>query len=261
VKNARVQVEAAQIALTRAKRLVSEQAGSRRALDEAQAQYDLAQKGLEAAQERRELLAKMVREGETGAVLALPLTAPEDGLVRNVQALDGQTVPAGAALFELIDLRRVWLRVPVYVGDRPELAAERDTTVTNLAERPGVKPRTARPVPAPPVANPQSATVDLVYELENPEGLLVPGQRVAVTIPLRGDEEALVVPWSAVIHDIHGNTWVYEAVGPHTFARRRVQVRHVVPPLAVLAQGPAVGTAVVTEGVAELYGTETGFAK
>jgi hypothetical protein len=45
---------------------------------------------------------------------------------------------------------------------------------------------------------------------------------------------------------------------PLTYVRQRVSVDYVDRDLAVLTAGPAVGTAIVTEGVAELYGTEIG---
>ena len=51
------------------------------------------------------------------------------------------------------------------------------------------------PVAAPPSANPDAATIDLFYELENGEGELRPGQKIAVTLPLMGAEQGLVVPW------------------------------------------------------------------
>ena len=76
------------------------------------------------------------------------------------------------------------------------------------------------------------------YEVEDAGRLLLPGQRVSVSVPLRGDEEKLVVPWAAVLHDIHGNTWVYENIAPQTFARRRVAVARVAGTNAVLASGP-----------------------
>jgi multidrug efflux pump subunit AcrA (membrane-fusion protein) len=119
----------------------------------------------------------------------------------------------------------------------------------------------AKPVEAPPSANAAAATVDLFYELPNSDGALRPGQRLGVALPLRAEEESLVVPWSAVLHDIHGGTWVYEATGPQTFVRRRVQVRYVVDSMAVLATGPKPGAMVVTDGAAELFGTEVGFGK
>ena len=78
---------------------------------------------------------------------------------------------------------------------------------------------------------------------------------------LRGEEQGLVVPWSAIVYDIHGGTWVYERTGVVVFARRRVELRRVVGSDAILARGPAAGTQVVTTGAAELFSTEFGPAK
>ncbi len=84
-------------------------------------------------------------------------------------------------------------------------------------------------------------TADLYFELPNSDGSLRPGQKMGVTLDERASEESLVVPWSAVLHDINGGAWVYENVAPQQYARRRVEVRRVVNSLAVLARGPAVG--------------------
>ena len=70
-----------------------------------------------------------------------------------------------------------------------------------------------------------------------------------------------MIPWSAVVHDVHGGTWVYEQTAPHQFVRRRVEVLHVDRGVAVLGAGPPAGTSVVTAGVAELFGTEFGIGK
>ena len=101
------------------------------------------------------------------------------------------------------------------------------------------------------------ALTDLYYQLDNREGYFRPGQKVNANLVLREEKESLVVPWSAVVVDINGGYWVYENVGEHKYARRRVQVKYVVDSLAVLAgNSPAVGAKVVTEGAAELFGTE-----
>ncbi len=261
VKSAQTQVDAAQIALQRAKQLFNAEAGSKRAVDDAQAQYDLARKLLEAAQARRSLFGEVANEADSGSVPSLVIASPVDGLLRNVLALAGEAVPAGAALFEVINLDTVWVRVPVYVGELDEVNREMAARVGHVAARPGDQPWSAQPVAAPPSANALAATVDLFYELENTTSKLAPGQRVAATLTLRGDKENLVVPWSAVIHDIHGGTWVYERTSPQKYTRLRVLVRHVIGELAVIEDGPKPGTAVVTAGAAELFGTEVGFAK
>ena len=80
-------------------------------------------------------------------------------------------------------------------------------------------------------------------------------------MPLVNEATSLILPWSAVIHDIHGGTWVFEAIAEHTYSRRRIVVRFVREQLAVLDSGPAVGAKVVTAGASELFGIEVGFSK
>ena len=67
-----------------------------------------------------------------------------------------------------------------------------------------------------------------------------------------------VVPYSSLIYDPHGVTWVYTSPQPRTFVRQKVEVDYIEGGIAVLKSGPPVGTIVVTVGVAELYGTELG---
>ena len=110
-------------------------------------------------------------------------------------------------------------------------------------------------------ADPQAATVDLFYELANPDAKLRPGQRVSVELPTAVTSEDLVVPHAAILFDIYGGTWVYENVGPQQYVRQRVAVRDVVGDLAVLGRGLEPGAKVVTSGAAELFGTEFGAGK
>jgi cobalt-zinc-cadmium efflux system membrane fusion protein len=261
VKTAQSQLEAAQIALTRARRVFQSEAGSRRAVDEAQAQFDLAEKAVAAAAARRELLEKVLGDAEKGTTAPVPVECPAGGVLRNVSALSGQNVPAGASLFEVVDLSRAWVRVPVYVGDLAEVDAAADAAVSELSARPGASSLPGHPAGAPPSANAAAGTVDLFYEIDNGSARLSPGQRVGVALALKGEAESLTCPWAAVLHDVHGGTWVYEQTGDRAFVRRRVVVRYVVGDTAVLASGPAPGTRVVTAGSAELFGTETGFSK
>ncbi len=261
VKHARTQLEAAQVALDRAKRLLREGAGSKRSVDESQAQYDLALETLTAAEDRRDLLAKTLGEIDTGTAVPMSIESPQDGLLRNIAALPEQNVPSGAALFEVVNLDRVWVRVPVYVGDVEDIAESDEATVGSLSTKPDAVSYSARPIVAPPSANPQTATVDLFYEVDNRTALLTPGQRVGVSIPLRGESESLTAPWSAVVHDIHGGTWVYEQTAPWTYVRRRVTVRHVVTDQAVLASGPPLGSRIVAVGAQEIFSSETSSSK
>jgi RND family efflux transporter MFP subunit len=261
VNSAKAQVELGKIALDRARRVLKEGAGSQRQVDEAQAAYDVSAKTLDAATARNAILKKVVGDAESGTAAPITIEAPEAGVVRAVSALSGQTVPSGAALFEVINLSTAWVRVPLPVGDLDAIDRAEPARVGKLSAPPGARLPTAAPVAAPPSANPLAATVDLFYEMSNPDGKLFPGQRLGVSLPLADARESLTVPWAAVVFDIHGGTWVYEQLGPRRYARRRVVVSHTAGPDAVLSSGPPAGTEVVTAGVQQLFGAETGFVK
>jgi cobalt-zinc-cadmium efflux system membrane fusion protein len=256
-KTAEAQCAACRIFLDRAIRVFQSEAGSQRAVDEAQANLNLALKTCEAAKVRRDLLARTVKDAEDGNASSVTIESPESGILRRLSALPGQQVAVGGALFEVVNLDRVWVRVPVYVGDLKEIDGQAPAGVGDLAMRPGQVTRPGQPVPAPPTADASAGTVDLYYE-DRP---LSPGERVGISLTLTGDAASLTVPWSAVIHDIHGGTWVYQELSERVFARQRVEVRYVVNGTAVLAAGPRHGTRVVIAGAAELFGTETGFTK
>jgi multidrug efflux pump subunit AcrA (membrane-fusion protein) len=189
------------------------------------------------------------------------IESPMNGTLQNIHAQVGQKVAAGSILFDVASLDPVWVKVSVYVGDLERLATDRQAGVGGVSDAPGVKVRVARPVSAPPSGDPLAATVHLYYSVDNRDGLLRPGQRVGVTLPLKGEEKSLVVPRSALVRDIHGGSWVYENVGSHSFARRRVFVDRIVGDLAALTSGPKPGAKVVSTGAAELFGTEFGGAK
>jgi hypothetical protein len=91
---------------------------------------------------------------------------------------------------------------------------------------------------------------------------LATGQRLMVEVSLLGDEDSrLVVPFSSLIYDIYGETWVYVNPEPFHFLRVPVVVDFIQGEKVVLIDGPAAGTKVVTVGVAELHGTDTGVGK
>ena len=68
----------------------------------------------------------------------------------------------------------------------------------------------------------------------------------------------LTAPYSSVVYDSGGETWVYTIPKPLTYVRQKIVVESISGDKAYLKDGPPSGTAVVTVGVAELYGTEKG---
>lgn len=105
-------------------------------------------------------------------------------------------------------------------------------------------------------------TRELRYSVPAANGSLAAGQRLMVEVSLKGDEgPRLIVPFSALIYDIYGDTWVYTNPEPLHFLRVPVVVDYVDGEQVVLLDGPDPGTSVVTIGVAELHGADTGVGK
>jgi hypothetical protein len=68
----------------------------------------------------------------------------------------------------------------------------------------------------------------------------------------------VTVPASAVWIDVDGVEWVYTNPEPLTFVREEISVDRYEGDAAMLSDGPAAGTPIVTVGVAELIGSEFG---
>lgn len=261
VQQSLVQVEAAQIALDRAERLLKDKSGTVRTVDEAQAQLKMAEKMLEAARTRKEIADSIKLDAAAGTLTPLIIRSPLTGILRSIQVQPGQIVSSGAPLFEVMNDDRLWVRVPVYVGDIDELDLEGDARLTLLDGRPLADDMVIKPISAPPTAMALASTVDLYYELPNSDSSYRPGQRIGASLTLKGDAETAAIPWSSVYYDIYGGQWVYEKVAERQFVRRRVEVSQVSDGWAAIVRGPETGAEIVTAAVAELAGTEFGFAK
>jgi len=73
-----------------------------------------------------------------------------------------------------------------------------------------------------------------------------------------GGKPRKVIPYAAVLYDAKGATWAYTNPEPLVFVRASISIDQIKGNQAVLLAGPPSGTAVVTVGVAELFGTEVG---
>jgi hypothetical protein len=68
----------------------------------------------------------------------------------------------------------------------------------------------------------------------------------------------LVAPYSAVLYETDGSTWVFTNPEPLVFVRHAVTIETIAGEEAILTEGPEVGTKVVSVGGAMLLGAEHG---
>jgi hypothetical protein len=73
-----------------------------------------------------------------------------------------------------------------------------------------------------------------------------------------GSSGTLAVPYSSIWYDAKGSAFVYVVTASLSYVRAPITVEYVEGDQAILSAGPEAGTAIVTQGVAELYGAETG---
>lgn len=241
----------------RAALLLRDGVGSVRAREDADEVLKLAETELEVARSRLERIEST--PVSTDAAISIP--TPRKGILRNVYVAQGQMLSAGTPLYEVAGLDPVWIRTPVYSGEIATLEQKRTAIVRPINAKFDMKGREAAPVAAPPSADPVAGTTNLFYSLPNPNLALRPGELVHVSVPRKGEDQCLQVPYRAVLYDINGGTWVYEKTGPHSFARRRVALAGIAEETACIAEGAEAGTTVVTDGAAELFGTEFGAGK
>jgi hypothetical protein len=78
------------------------------------------------------------------------------------------------------------------------------------------------------------------------------------TAAVKSDGGNTVIPYAAVLYDPDGAAWTYTSPKPLVFVRADITVDRIDGERAILAKGPAPGTAVVTVGATELWGVEYG---
>ncbi|MGB8193291.1 MAG: efflux RND transporter periplasmic adaptor subunit, partial [Chitinophagaceae bacterium] len=243
----------------RTTRMYEEKSGSLRAKQEAEAELAGVTAQLRVAKGRVELL-RGNPSAATSRLSTLNMEAPISGTVINVFSSPQQVLSAGAPILDIVSLNPVWVKVPLYAGDEGRIQKGGNATVKGLSEGHD-NAVMARSVTGPQTSNALATSIDLYYEMDNSKGNFRPGQKVSVTLPFSGSVSGIVVPYSAIVYDIHGGTWVYTNPSPNVFVRQRVELKTVTGETAVLNRGPATGTKVVTVGAAELFGTEFGGGK
>lgn len=243
----------------RTTRMYEEKSGSLRAKQEAEAELAGINAQLRVGRGRVELL-----QGNPGAATSrlssMNMVAPISGTILKVYSTPSQILSASAPIVDIVQLNPLWVRVPLYAGDENRVQRGAVALVENLSGGGGTAIR-ATSVTGPQTSDPLATSIDLYYQIDNSSGVMRPGQKVSVTLPFSGSANGIAVPFSAIVYDIQGGTWVYTNPSPNTYVRQRVELKTVMDNKAVLSRAPATGTKIVTVGAAELFGTEFGGGK
>ncbi|OQW68786.1 MAG: HlyD family secretion protein [Proteobacteria bacterium ST_bin12] len=252
------QVDATQIALNRAKKLLEDLVGSQRNVDDANAAHEIALRNLEAAHAKRNALYKVVN---LGTVEPIDIKTPKAGIVSNIFAVTDQLVSAGNPIVEISTLNSLWVRVPIPAGDLEAIDQQAEAKIQPLSATSKAEYLIAKPVKAPPTADLLTSSKHLYYAIQSDQSALGPMQRVSVTLNTQSkSNKALTLPWSAVVFDVYGGSWVYTQQSKNLYERKRVFLDYVSGNRAIISDGPPEGSKIVVNGALELFGVETGFA-
>jgi Cu(I)/Ag(I) efflux system membrane fusion protein len=128
----------------------------------------------------------------------LPIRAPSSGYVLHKNLMEGARVEAGKDLFRIGQLERIWVVAEVYEYDAPWVEEGQPTQV-ELPWQPGVVLE-GQVAYVYPTLDPQTRTLQVRLELDNPGVKLKPGMFAKVTIQVRRQEAVLTVPDEAILH-------------------------------------------------------------
>ncbi|MES2757779.1 MAG: hypothetical protein V4693_10430 [Pseudomonadota bacterium] len=197
----------------------------------------------------RPLSAAVPAPGAASVAAAVPVPS------RN-GAAGGQAVPA-AALAQPGAAGPLWVLVTLSPGEWEKLAKDKPARLLQLATRDQTGPVLAQPSGMAPTEDAKRSMLSVYYTIPGVAHGLAVNNRVRVELPLAGsDDKQKVVPYSAVYYDAKGRAWVYINSKPLTYERRPVSIERVIGNQAILSDGPAVGTPVVSTGAALLFGAE-----
>lgn len=187
-------------------------------------------------------IASLPEEGERSLV-AYPLTAPISGRVVEKHIVPGEAIEADTDAFEVADLSTVWVDLSVYQRDLG-IVREGQTVVVDAG--PG-QPRTRGTITyVRPVVGEETRTAIARAVIENPEGMLRPGQFVTGLIAVDEAEVDVVVPGSAVI-EVEGAPSVFVQT-EEGFVVRPVEVGDRAGDRVAIASGLEAGGRYVAEG-------------
>ena len=140
-------------------------------------------------------IARIERTGEVTKTLTL--RSPVYGVVIQKNVLGGQRIMAGDAVYQVADLREVWVEGEVFERDLPMVRVGLNVVV-DFAAMPG-RPRHGRIVFVAPILSTDTRTVKIRVALQNSDLALKPGMYATIRIAATARAAVLQVPRSAVL--------------------------------------------------------------
>lgn len=181
------------------------------------------------------------------------IIAPFDGtiIMRMRSAVLSQRADPTDVLFMLADLRSVWVSAKVSESDVAKLPKLKDGKFRLTAKGYPNREFEARLLSVGATVDPQTRTVSVLAQADNPDGLLKLGMFVQITLDSSKSEPCLTVPAKAIV-EIETEKYVFVPSGQHgdhdRFSLRPVEVGREFGGRVEIKSGLTAGDSVVTSG-------------
>jgi Cu(I)/Ag(I) efflux system membrane fusion protein len=189
-------------------------------------------------------------ESERVAQRTLDLYAPISGTVIEKMATPGQYIKAGAPIYRLADLSKVWLVIELFPEDAK--AIRLGQTVTATTQSLGSESFEGTVEFIEPTVDPKMRTVGVRVAINNEKGFLKPGEfaQAKLTIPLATSEgmpqETVVIPRNSLL-SIGKTSLAYVETKPGEFQLRKIKTGPSVDGMVAVFEGIDAGENVVSK--------------
>ena len=238
--DAQTQVEYSANALDRLQAMREKGLGTEAGLEAAERDHRLAEASLDGAealqssftdaranlkQARQELSASIGTQDGRG--MRYPLFAPISGELIAVEARAGDVLHGQQPIFRILDLERVWVVLEVSEFELGSLPEELDAYLTTSLDTDRsfglLKDLAGSLIEVGRVIDPRKRTVEIVFEIDNPEQRFPLGLFVEAQLATRTIKDRLAIPASSVVRDL-GQDVVFVVHSGETMQRREVEL-------------------------------------
>jgi cobalt-zinc-cadmium efflux system membrane fusion protein len=245
------ELDAARSALTRAERLVADQAAPAKTVEEARTRVEVAEARLTGTKGRLAQFDASASGG--GGTRVFQIRSPLDGTLVSVDAASGESVEEGQALFRVVDLAKVWLVANVFEPDLPRIEGARAAwfTIEGYPQAFAIDEHNGKLVTIGRVIDPKTRTAPVIFEVDNAAGRLRIGNFAKAMIATGAPRKALAIPASAIVDDA-GRPIVFVMIEGESFERRPVRLGIRSNDWVEVIEGVAAGEHVVSKGAYEI---------
>jgi cobalt-zinc-cadmium efflux system membrane fusion protein len=226
-------------------------------LQRRESEYAIAQAEQRAAADQLRVLGISAKSLDTmassgGINSVSPVVATLSGVVVERKVAKGQVVQPADALYTVADLSRVWViaQVPEAESSAVKLGQTVQVEVPALDMGKNAGPLSGKLIFVSDIVNPETRTVTVRTEMENPRRELKPAMLATMLIQSR-PQDKLVVPSAAVVREDNGD-YIFVATGPKQFRLTSVKLGPEQDHLRVVESGLKVGEKIVVEGAFHL---------